>query len=289
MTQLQFWTRGLAAPLLIFVVASIWLYQSGADIAVAYWAFFDPVHGHWRGADAWLTNEALHSGGRWLIRSIVFAAAVLYVSTLRGAPSEWRRPAAYFVLAVVLTVGIAGLLKTMTNVDCPWDLTVFGGRFPYVSLFGDRPDELRPGRCFPAAHASSGYALMALYFVFRDRNPRLARCGLGAGVLVGLAFGLAQQSRGAHFVSHDLWSAMLAWFIALTLYAFGFRCRLWNPTTPEKANAVRNGQSLSAPAAHDAPAETVSHGLQEGNHDLTRRFREHVAGGAVLERFLAGR
>ena len=233
MTAAQFWTRGLAAPLLIFVAANIGLYWSGADVAFAHWAFFDPVHSHWRGADAWLTNEALHTGGRWLIRSIVLAAAIFWASTLRGAASDWRRPAGYFVLAVVLTVGITGLLKTITNVDCPWDLEVFGGRYPYVPLFGDRPDELRPGQCFPAAHASSGYALVALYFVFRERAPRLAYCGLGAGVLVGLVFGLAQQSRGAHFVSHDLWSAMLAWFIPLTLYAFGFRCQLWNLREPD--------------------------------------------------------
>jgi membrane-associated PAP2 superfamily phosphatase len=227
MTKVQFWTRGLAAPLVVFVAANLWLYRSGADIAFAYWAFFDPVQGHWLGADAWLSNEALHSGGRWLIRGIVSAVAMLWMSTLSGATTEWRRPAAYFVLAVVLTVGITGLLKTLTHVDCPWDLTLFGGRFPYVPLFGDRPDALPAGRCFPAAHASSGYALMALYFVFRERDLRLARVGLGAGLLVGLVFGVAQQSRGAHFVSHDLWSAMIAWFIALTLYAFGFRCRLW--------------------------------------------------------------
>jgi membrane-associated PAP2 superfamily phosphatase len=247
MTKVQFWTRGLAAPLVVFVAANLWLYRSGADIAFAYWAFFDPVRGHWLGAEAWLSNEALHSGGRWLIRGIVFAAATLWMSTFRSAPTEWRRPAAYFVLAVVLTVGVTGLLKTLTHVDCPWDLTLFGGRSPYVPLFGDRPGALPAGRCFPAAHASSGYALMALYFVFRERSPRLARVGLGAGLLVGLVFGVAQQSRGAHFVSHDLWSAMIAWFIALTLYAFGFRCRLWQ--------ALRRTRGHSEKKQDGAPAD----------------------------------
>ena len=245
MTPLQFWTRCLAAPFLFFVAANACLYWSGADVAFAYWAFFDPVQGHWRGADAWLSNEGLHSGGRWLIRSIVLAAGIVWVSTLRDAASDWRRPAGYFVLAVVLTVGMTGLLKTLTNVDCPWDLTVFGGRFPYVPLFGDRPDGLRLGRCFPAAHASSGFALMALYFVFRDRAPKLAYCGLGAGVLVGLAFGIAQQSRGAHFLSHDLWSAMLAWVIPLTLYAFGFRCRLWSAREIDRFSRLPNTESTA--------------------------------------------
>jgi membrane-associated PAP2 superfamily phosphatase len=84
------------------------------------------------------------------------------------------------------------------------------------------------GHCFPAAHASSGYALIAFYFVFRERSRLLARAGVVATVLAGLVFGLAQQSRGAHFVSHDLWSAFLVWWISLSLYAFAFKARLWS-------------------------------------------------------------
>jgi membrane-associated PAP2 superfamily phosphatase len=268
MTKVQFWTRGLAAPLVVFAAANLWLYRSGADIAFAYWAFFDPVRGHWLGAEAWLSNEALHSGGRWLIRGIVFAAAMLWMSTLRGAPTEWRRPAAYFVLTVVLTVGITGLLKILTHVDCPWDLTLFGGRFPYVPLFGDRPDDLPAGGCFPAAHASSGYALMALYFVFRERDLRLARAGVGAGLLVGLVFGVAQQSRGAHFVSHDLWSAMLAWFIALTLYAFGFRCRLWH-ALPRTRGQRKKKSRMARPERFDLRVAPSPNNLARARHGRT--------------------
>ncbi len=40
-------------------------------------------------------------------------------------------------------------------------------------------------------------------------------------------FGIAQQARGAHFVSHDLWSAFLVWTVTLSIYAFAFRARLW--------------------------------------------------------------
>ena len=41
--------------------------------------------------------------------------------------------------------------------------------------------------------------------------------------LTGLMFGIAQQSRGAHFVSHDLWSAFLVWMITLSVYAFAIQ------------------------------------------------------------------
>jgi hypothetical protein len=98
---------------------------------------------------------------------------------------------------------------------------------------------------------------MALYFVFRDRAPRLAYCGLGAGVLAGLAFGLAQQSRGAHFISHDLWSVMLAWFISLTLYAFAFRCRLWGiRVDPKVPVTLGHSQMRISPPGDDGHASS---------------------------------
>lgn len=190
--------------------------------------FFDAAQARWIGADSWAVNELLHTGGRWAIRAVVALALACWIATF--VERDWRalrRPATFFTIAAVLSLGVVGLLKTLTNVDCPWDLAMFGGRFPFVELFADRPDALRVGRCFPAAHASSGYALVALYFTFRERHSVLAKLGLGLGVLTGLTFGLAQQARGAHFVSHDLWSAFLVWTITLSVYAFAFRGRLW--------------------------------------------------------------
>jgi membrane-associated PAP2 superfamily phosphatase len=41
---------------------------------------------------------------------------------------------------------------------------------------------------------------------------------LSVGLGLGLLFGFAQQLRGAHFLSHDLWTLGIAWSAALTLY-----------------------------------------------------------------------
>jgi membrane-associated PAP2 superfamily phosphatase len=59
---------------------------------------------------------------------------------------------------------------------------------------------------------------MALYFALRDRNITAARIGLLGGLTVGTLFGYAQMARGAHFLSHTVWSAGICWFIALGLY-----------------------------------------------------------------------
>ncbi len=116
----------------------------------------------------------------------------------------------------------------------PRALQEFGGEMPYVHLFSARPEGMKRGQCFPAAHASSGYALIAFWFVFRERNRRWAHFGMAAGILGGLIFGIAQQSRGAHFVSHDVWSAFLVWAISLTLYTAGFKARLWPPFSQQR-------------------------------------------------------
>jgi len=120
-----------------------------------------------------------------------------------------------------------------------------------VHLFADRPDALRSGHCFPAAHASSGYALVALYFVFRERSTVLARAGLWIGILCGVVFGAAQQARGAHFVSHDLWSAFIVWVIAASVYIFGFASRLYASNHPGVVDGtldlVRDRLDIHAP------------------------------------------
>jgi membrane-associated PAP2 superfamily phosphatase len=41
---------------------------------------------------------------------------------------------------------------------------------------------------------------------------------LGFGLAAGLIFGLAQQLRGAHFLSHDLWALAISWLVALALH-----------------------------------------------------------------------
>lgn len=71
------------------------------------------------------------------------------------------------------------------------------------------------GHCFPAGHASAGFSFVSGWFAFRRAGQRrLAGRWLGAALAAGLLLGLAQQARGAHFMSHTLWSAWLCWAVA---------------------------------------------------------------------------
>jgi membrane-associated PAP2 superfamily phosphatase len=221
-----FWWRYARAPLFAFAVLAILFPLTSLDTTLASALFYDGTR--WIGADSWWTNQFLHEGGRWAMRLVAAAALVVaVVGRILPRYGQLQRPATYVALAMILSTGIVGLIKSESNIDCPSDLAGFGGDRPHVGVFADRPDYLPHAACFPAAHSSSGYSLFAFYFLWLERKRRLSRAGLALALGVGLVFGIAQQSRGAHFVSHDVWSAFLVWMICLTLYVYGFKRRLF--------------------------------------------------------------
>lgn len=172
------------------------------------------------GANAWWATGLIHGGGQVLVRGAAAAALAWWLLSFRiTALAPWRREALFVFAGMVLVTATVGLLKLLTNVDCPWDLAGFGGSRPYVPLLGHRPDYLPAARCFPGAHSSSVFALMALWFALRERRPRAARFALWFAVSAGTLFSLGQQARGAHFLSHDLTSAALAWVMLRALHA----------------------------------------------------------------------
>ena len=220
--RLAFWRLHAWWPLLAFVIVFGVLEVFSLDRVIARDWYFNAYTAQWLGAGAaeWWARGLLHTGGRWVVRGVAAGALALWllsfgVERLR----KWRRPAGFVLVSMLLATLVVGGLKAVTNVDCPWDLTGFGGHNPYVALFADRSDALPRAQCFPGAHASSGFALFCFYFLFRDRSPRAARWMLAAAIAVGIAFSIGQEARGAHFLSHDLASAAIVWFVQLALYA----------------------------------------------------------------------
>ncbi|MBV6416680.1 MAG: hypothetical protein CMLOHMNK_01288 [Steroidobacteraceae bacterium] len=207
-------------PLIAYLAAMALLAGLHLDLGIAQRWFFDATGGGWRGRGAFWAEGLLHAGGGALVRIVGLAALGAWIGSWKIRHlARYRRALSYFVLAIALTNGLTGLLKHVTNIDCPWDLEPFGGRFPYIGLLADRPDALRHAACFPGAHSASGFALVALYFVLRDMNRGKAWVGLVVGLALGAVFAFAQEARGAHFLSHDLTSAAIAWFTSLALYA----------------------------------------------------------------------
>jgi membrane-associated PAP2 superfamily phosphatase len=223
----RFWMRHGLLPLLAFVVLATLLASTDIDLRIAERFFYDAGSGSFPARNAWWARDLLHDGGRDAVRLVALGALLaLALSFVGERRRHWRRPAGFVLACLVLATATIGTLKQLTNVDCPWDLERYGGTRPFVHLFADRPDALPHAACFPGAHSSSGFALLGFYFLLRRRHPAAARAALGGALATGATFSLAQQARGAHFLSHDLWSAFLAWFICLALYAFAWRGRV---------------------------------------------------------------
>lgn len=221
-TARQFWRTHAIVPGVGFVLALALVATLGLDRTISHALFFDSASKQWLGGaeGMWWARDVIHTGGRSLVRVVAAAALVAWIATFfseRFRP--WRRRAGFAFLAIALSTGIVGGLKAVTNVDCPWDLAEFGGDRPYVELFADRPDSLPHAKCFPGAHASSGFALVFGYFLLRGRRRRWARWALVGALCVGVIFSIGQEARGAHFLSHDLTAAAIVWFTQLLLYA----------------------------------------------------------------------
>jgi membrane-associated PAP2 superfamily phosphatase len=207
---------------LVTVAASVLLMAGNGDQWVA-----DQLY-RWQGdqwalKDAWWTSQLIHKGGRDLTWAVALLVMLALVRSRLDA--RWRplgRPLLYLLLSVGLSTGLIALLKSGTHMDCPWDLERYGGLRPFVGLFEARPAALGNPACFPAGHAGSGYAWVALFFFMREVRPQWRWPALLTALAVGAIFGLAQQLRGAHFLSHDLWSLAISWAVASTLYLLLF-------------------------------------------------------------------
>ncbi|MBA1272493.1 phosphatase PAP2 family protein [Stutzerimonas azotifigens] len=202
---------------LIFGVLMLVIDPIGVDFALAH-MLYDPQRS-FIGRDSSFLEDVLHDRAKQLVIVIGVLAIAGFVASLLPTPlRRWRRPLGYLVLALGLSTSIVTPLKALTGVQCPWSLNEFGGDQAYAPLFGVHPATDKPGRCWPGGHASAGFSLLALFFVLRDRKPRLAKAALVGALALGTVFSLSRMAQGAHFLSHNLWTLLFDWLICLACY-----------------------------------------------------------------------
>lgn len=205
--------RDLIATFAGLAVILLWEIQ-GWDRAVSH--LFGSTSG-FPLRDAWITETVLHAGGRALAG---IALALLVVDLLRtpsAGPTRAQR--GYWLGAIVAALTLVPALKRFSLTSCPWSLSEFGGTAGYVPHWLAGVADGGPGHCFPSGHAVSAFAFFGLYFLWRPHRPGVARLAMAAVLVLGALYGFGQLVRGAHFVSHTMWSAWLAWTICLTAQA----------------------------------------------------------------------
>ncbi len=202
--------RPYAVVSVVLLIAFLVWDSTGLDMLLAiHWG--EPTGFALR--DNWWMVKIMHEGAR-NVGWIFFLALLIGIwrpwSSLRALATADRVRLFLSVLSALLAVT---LIKGISQTSCPWDLQVFGGLAPYVSHWNLWVRDGGGGHCFPAGHASTGFAFMAAYFGLRQSNAPGATLWLVLALSVGFVLGFSQQMRGAHFMSHTLWTAWLCWTV----------------------------------------------------------------------------
>ncbi|WP_293776126.1 phosphatase PAP2 family protein [uncultured Oxalicibacterium sp.] len=160
------------------------------------------VYGH-----AWLKNLTTLA---WLL-CMPIALASVWLRHLHG----WRTALFKFILYAGMAAWAIQSLKAASPHACPWDLAEFGGSASWFPLLDNVSLSADGGHCWPGGHASAGFALVAGWFAARDTHPRIAAIMLWLGLAMGSLMGTIQMLRGAHFLTHNLWSLWIVWAVCL--------------------------------------------------------------------------
>jgi membrane-associated PAP2 superfamily phosphatase len=206
-------------PAVALLAVTIALFEFTSLDLVLQDRFFDFASGHWR-VDA--TNPVwrafFYNGPKAAIIAVGVALAALAFG-----PERWRarlgcaRRDVFVAFLTLSTVpALIGVGKNVSNVFCPSEIRRYGGNVPYVALCSPYPENDRPatrGHCFPAGHASGGFALLGLAWLRRTRRGWWGGLALGLGA--GWAMGLYQMLKGAHYLSHTLVTMLVAWILVL--------------------------------------------------------------------------
>lgn len=210
----------LTALLLVGSVLAIeW---TGFDIALQD-QLFDFATGQW----LWDREEPV---SRFLlydgIKQVYVLAALGLIGVLgwlrrAGRSAQLRQRLLILCLAMFIVPITINIAKGLTNVPCPRDIEHYGGALSYATIINPFTPQARPearSRCYPAGHASGGFALLALFFVAGNRRQRTGF--VGAAMALGWITGGYKMLIGDHFFSHTLVTMLIAWLEILLIAGF---------------------------------------------------------------------
>jgi len=206
--------RTLAFLLACAAAFIVWL---GAATTLDIWMadiFFDPVARTFPWRNEWLTEVLGHR----VMKIVLTSLGLVLVGICLGEPllrkrylSAWWRLRLRLIAACAILIPLAtSLLKRASDSHCPWDLERYGGSFPYFRILDQVPNWIEAGRCLPGGHASTALWLVGIVALWLPHRPRAATVAAFCTLLAGGALDWLQQMRGAHFMTHTLWSIWIA-------------------------------------------------------------------------------
>lgn len=163
----------------------------------------------------WALAELNHRYVKYILIAVYLSYLLAWLLSFyseKFKPRRWEF--GYFFIMVMLATSTIAILKSQSAHACPWDMAVATTQGILWEL------SATAGHCFPGGHASSGFALLVGYFIYRTTRPKRAYFFLIAACILGMGMGWAQMMRGAHFFSHNLWTGWITWCLNVVAYAF---------------------------------------------------------------------
>lgn len=178
----------------------------------------------WKYTQSFWAETIMHKLARMILIALyVFLVFKLYILIKNNSENHKIYDLFILLITIIISIALVSTTKQLFNVDCPWDLIQYGGEKPFYSLFS-YPKQLQPSaHCFPASHASVGFGWIALYFYFQVNNLPHKYKTLITVLFIGFSFGVAQQIRGAHFISHDITSLTICLLTSMFIYSKAYK------------------------------------------------------------------
>ncbi|MDB2705014.1 phosphatase PAP2 family protein [Pseudomonadota bacterium] len=204
----------------IALIATIILFEfSDLDLQVQDYFYNTQLQQWLISEDNALLDLIFYSGIKKIF--IAFAAslllALIFFYNTRLIQS-YKQGIIIVLLSLIIIPSVIGLLKAVTNVPCPNDLALYDGNYPHVTFLSAYPENFiqkKKVKCFPAGHASGGFALMSLFFFFKtQRNKRIA---LASALVIGWSTGSYKMFIGDHFLSHTVVTMLIAWLLIIII------------------------------------------------------------------------
>jgi membrane-associated PAP2 superfamily phosphatase len=166
----------------------------------------------------------------YVIFSILLFSVLIFYRRVKIIQNYQQQLKLVLFSIIIVPVTIGGL-KAITNIPCPKDIKRYGGQYYHATLLSGYPNGERPEkrlRCYPAGHASGGFALLSLLFLFKKRGQKIMT--FASVMILSWSIGIYKMSIGDHFLSHTIVSMLLAWLIVVIIakIIFSFSGNHWS-------------------------------------------------------------
>ncbi len=204
------------------LILALFIFEWTAADVVIQDTMYDFESGQWTtDEDSPAPNWLFYTGPK--IALMVFAGVLLVTLVVELRRHHKLTASGRACVYLLLCRGVVPLtvarIKAVSRVHFPDQLERYGGKQPYRKVLQRFPpgccDPKRPGDCFPAGHASGGFALMGTGFVVRSRRRRVL--GVAMGLTIGWAMGAYHMLEGSHFLSHTVVTMLLAFILCQLL------------------------------------------------------------------------